>query len=469
MKNVSEVPLPGRASASILQPLIDSFRLVADQLPDPRTGPNTLFSVADAALSVLAAFFLQSPSFLRFQRQIEHRRRNSNCRTLFGMRSIPSDNCIRNLLDGVGSAAFQPLFAALLGLLRERGGLAPFLRLDRRILVALDGTQIHASYKIHCPHCSCRQSGSPSAPKTQYFHSMLGAAVVADGHNLALPLAPEFIQPQDDPGEAGSTPEERKQDCESNAAKRWLSKHIHELRPFRAVFLGDDLFCCQPLCRLVLDGGADFLFVAKPTSHQRFDELLHEDFISGSGWLRGRHPKTRRVEYRRFRWMAGLPVRDSDDAVEGTWIEYAVEVDDPKAAGGRRRTYTNSFFTSLAVTRDNVARIAAAGRARWKVENETFNCLKNHGYHLEHHFGHGRDGLANTLVAINLYAFALHTVLDCLCVLWQRCRQRFGTRGEFFQMLSSSTYYFLFPTWRSLLETLLEERPPPGSAAAAPA
>ena len=100
---------------------------------------------------------------------------------------------------------------------------------------------------------------------------------------------------------------------------------------------------------------------------------------------------------------------------------------------------------------------------RWKVENETFHCLKNHGDHLEHNFGHSRDSLANTLAAINLYAFALQTVLDCLCALWQRCRQHFGTRVEFFQMLSSSTYYFLFPNWRSLFETLLEERSPPGS------
>ena len=277
---------------------------------------------------------------------------------------------------------------------------------------------------------------------------MLAAAVVADGHHRALPLAPECIQPPDDPGEADTTPEERKQDCETNAAKRWISKHIHELRPFRVVFLGDDLFCRQPLCRLVLDLAADFLFVSKPQSHPRLQQLLHDDFIQSTAWLRVRHPKTRRFEYRRFRWMAGLPVRDSDDL---------------KAEGGRRRTYTNNFFTSLAVTRDNVARIAAAGRALEGRKRDLPPASRTTAITWSTTSATVSDSLANTLAAINLYAFALQTVLDCLCALWQRCRQHFGTRVEFFQMLSSSTYYFLFPNWRSLFETLLEERSPPGS------
>ena len=70
--------------------------------------------------------------------------------------------------------------------------------------------------------------------------------------------------------------------------------------------------------------------------------------------------------------MNGLPVRDSDDAVAGTWIEFLIE-------RNGKRTYTNTFFTSLKVTADNVAAIAPAARSRWKIENETFNCLARHG------------------------------------------------------------------------------------------
>ncbi len=51
--------------------------------------------------------------------------------------------------------------------------------------------------------------------------------------------------------------------------------------------------------------------------------------------------------------------------------------------------YRNSFITDLSLRRGNVAELTACGRARWKIENETFNVLKTKGYHLEHNFGHG--------------------------------------------------------------------------------
>ncbi len=53
-------------------------------------------------------------------------------------------------------------------------------------------------------------------------------------------------------------------------------------------------------------------------------------------------------------------------------------------------TYRNSFVTDLPVGPDHVVELAACGRARWKIENETFNVLKNKGYNLEHSFGHGK-------------------------------------------------------------------------------
>jgi hypothetical protein len=73
-----------------------------------------------------------------------------------------------------------------------------------------------------------------------------------------------------------------------------------------------------------------------------------------------------------------------------------------------------AWVTSLPVSQDNVAEIVACGRARWKIENESFNVLKNHGYELEHNFGPGQKFLAMTLAALNLLAFAWHTVLDLL-------------------------------------------------------
>ena len=118
---------------------------------------------------------------------------------------------------------FYNLFLRCLDTVRD-----PLLRLDGRLLVALDAIQIHASDSIHCGQCSTRHVGSHKTE--QFCHLMLSATVVADGHNRILPLMPLFVQPQHD--SAAPQPEgQRKQDCERNAAKRWLPAHIPALLP----------------------------------------------------------------------------------------------------------------------------------------------------------------------------------------------------------------------------------------------
>jgi len=87
----------------------------------------------------------------------------------------------------------------------------------------------------------------------------------------------------------------------------------------------------------------------------------------------------------RFRWISGVPLRDSKDALAVNWLE--VEITD--ATG--KLTYRNSFITDLAVDRNNAAERAAGGRARWKIENGSFNVMKTQGYNLEHSFGHARS------------------------------------------------------------------------------
>lgn len=76
-----------------------------------------------------------------------------------------------------------------------------------------------------------------------------------------------------------------------------------------------------------------------------------------------------------------------DEALRGTCIDFEIR-------RNVERTYHNSFFTRLEISADNVAEIARAGRARWKIENEHFNCMARYGYNLKHNFGHGRTGLA---------------------------------------------------------------------------
>ncbi len=157
----------------------------------------------------------------------------------------------------------------------------------------------------------------------------------------------------------------------------------------------------------------------------------------------------------RYRWLCDVPLRDGADALKVNWFEIEIV----NAAG--KTTYRNSFVTDLPVGPDNVVELAAVGRARWKIENETFNVLKNNGYNLEHSFGHGKENLAATLVTLNLLAFAFHTVCDIADELWRAARQKLGPRYNFFNKLAAITIYLIFPSWDDLLLTLAFAKPPP--------
>src|SRR3954465_2277264 len=182
-------------------------------LPDPRTGDNGSYAMADFGLAAFSVFFAQSPSFLAHQRQLAAGHGRSHAPTLFGMSRIPGDSHIRRMLDPVAPDHLLPVFDEVIGDLERSGGLAAFQRLGSRVLIALDGTEYHRSTKIYCPHCSTRtRAGQP----TEHFHTLLAATIVAPGHQHAVPLAPEFIVPQDG---------HDKQDCESRAVRRWLARH----------------------------------------------------------------------------------------------------------------------------------------------------------------------------------------------------------------------------------------------------
>jgi len=273
---------------------------------------------------------------------------------------------------------------------------------------------------------------------------MLAAMIVAPGHNMVLPLMPEFITPQD-----GA----EKQDCERTAAKRWLSAHGKHVQNLRPVYLGDALFSCQSLAESVLATGADFLFVCKRDGHK----TLYE-YVDGAGLdertVVERRPGKRSLTYR-YRWIEAVPLRDGKDALTVNWLGVTITDETGKT------TYDGAFVTSLPVIAANVVEVAACARARWKIENESFNVLKNNGYNLAHNFGHGKKYLARTFAAMNLLAFAFHTACDCLETLWQQAREAVGARARFFQDLHTITAYVLFPSWHGFMIMIVTGKAPP--------
>lgn len=318
-------------------------------LPDRRTGENTVYAMADIGMAAFSTFFMQSPSFLAHQTALERGRGTSNCRTLFAMDRIPTDNHIRSMLDAAPPESLLPMFDETLAALEAGGGLGALQRLGGHVLIALDGTEYFCSQKLSCCNCSSRARANG---RTEHFHAMVSAAMVAPGHERALPLEPEFIAPQD-----GA----EKQDCEARAMHRWLAKHGAKYARLKPIYLGDDLSSRQPTCEAVLAAGGHFLFTAKPSSHKTLYSWLDGAEVP---MLQLKVKQGARFVTHRYRWLESVPLRDGKDAMLVNWLQ--IEIVDP--AG--KTTYRNGFVTDLAVTAGNVAELAACGRALEDRERE---------------------------------------------------------------------------------------------------
>ena len=126
-----------------------------------------------------------------------------------------------------------------------------------------------------------------------------------------------------------------------------------------------------------------------------------------------------------------------------------------KVFRNEEQIYHNSWVTHHDLNDDSVVQVAAAGRCRWKTENENHTILKTKGYCLEHNFGHGEKHLSKVLLTLNLLAFLFHTVLQLVDESYQKIRKQLVTRKGFFQDIRSLTKYLLFESWSILIQFMI--------------
>ncbi|NET69427.1 MAG: ISNCY family transposase [Moorea sp. SIO1G6] len=412
-------------------------------LPDPRKKSNRLtYTMEEVALSAFAVFFMQSPSFLSHQRDMEQKKRSNNARKLFKIEKIPCKQQVRNILDHVKPAEISADFFWLINELKQTGHLESYTSFEKTKAIALDGLTYHSSTEIHCDCCSTRRDKQGTV---HYYHHALMPVIVKPECPQVLALPPEFIVPQDG---------HEKQDCERAASKRWLTKHQENFTPFTITYLGDDLYSNQPLCQQIADEAKQyFLFVCKPDSHKTlYEELaLLAKVENGVETRQIRHWNGRSHELWTYRWASQLPLRLGDDALHVNWCE--LHITNEKSGD---ILFHNAWITNHQLTFENVMDACQLGRTRWKVENEAINILKNQGYHLEHNFGHGDQYLSSTLFTLNLLAFLAHTALYLANTQYQLIRDELVKRTTFFDDLRALTRYMLFDSWEHLFAFMID-------------
>lgn len=382
-------------------------------------------------------FFTQTPSFLAYQRQMQQHHGRNNAHSLFGVERIPGDSHIRNLLDRVAPEHIREPFWAILALVRQAGLLSEY-EYAGSLLLSVDGTGYFGSYEIHCPNCTVAMRGGVP----YYSHTALLPVLVRPDKAEVIALEPEFITPQD-----GA----EKQDCERNAAKRWVTRNAAHLAGHRVTVLADDLHCNQPFCQLLLDNVLDFIMTCKPDSHQAlYEEVAALNALGAVTEITDRVWTGHGHERRTYRYVNQVPLRADAKTLMVNWCELAVVRETTGEV-----LYHNAFATNLTLSDETVRPVVAAGRARWKVENENNNVLKNQGYHLEHNYGHGTQHLSHVLLMLILLAFLCHTVLQLADSKYQRVRAALGTRKTFFDDIRALTRYLFFESWEHLLDFMI--------------
>lgn len=429
--------------------MLGGLRERLEGVPEHRTGQNTRYEIADAGLGAFGVFYMQSPSFLAHQRDLQRKKGQNNARGLFGVKRIPSDGQIRNLLDPVEPGQLGEPFWEIYQQLDAGGHLDNHRGVDGTRLISLDGSQYFSSQEIHCSNCRV----SVRDGETYYSHMVMMAVVCAPEQEHVICLDPEFMTPQDG---------HEKQDCEQQAIKRWVKRNAERFEPWSVTILTDDLHCHQPLCKLLLEHKMHFILTCKPRSHKAlYEELALLERVEGAISTKVVRKWNGRYHERWvYRWAEQLPLRGDSKTLMVYWCELTIS---NETTG--KQLYHNSWATDHILNEQRVVEVAADGRSRWKVENEGYNVLKNRGYNFEHSYGHGQQHLSMVLLTLLMLAFLFHTALDLSCWMYQAVRRELAVRRTFFNDLRALTRYFCFASWQQLLAFMyrrLDLAPEPG-------
>ncbi len=408
------------------------IRIVRDQfknIPDQRTAPS--IPLLDALLSGFAVFHLKCPSLLAFER--ERKSNTFNLQALFGLKKIPCDTQMREILDDIDPSYLRAAFTEVFRHLQRGKYLERFAYFQGHYLLACDGTTHFSSDKIHCRHCLQKRSRNGVV---SYYHQMLGMVLVHPDLREVVPLCPEPIIQQD-----GTD----KGDGERSAAVRALGHFRREHPKLPVIIVQDALSAEGPHIQLLKQHRIRFILSVKPGKQvylfEQFDQAEQDGgvqiltLVDPDGTLH------------HYRWLtdAALNKKYADERVG--MLEYW-EI-------SSREIRHFSWITDLELNEKTVSIIARGGRARWRIENETFNTLKNRDYAFEHNFGHGENHLATVFALLMMLVFLVDQAQEIGDGLFQALWVKMGSKRRLWKRILSLFECFRFESFRQLHETLL--------------
>ena len=375
-------------------------------------------------------FSLKAPSLLAFDKE----RAEGNLHTIYGIERVPCDTHMREILDPVSPKWLRPAFKSVFRQLQRGKALEAMMFLDGHYLLALDGTEYFSSQTIHCASCLHRVHRNGSIT---YAHQMLGAAIIHPDMRAVIPLMPEPIGRHDGTGQ---------NDGERHAAKRFVAKLRQDHPHLKFIVTEDSLSSNAPHIETLQHYALHYILGVKEGDHAFLFQQVQVAEHAGRVTSYERHDRAAGLVHR-FRFVNDVPLNASNADLRVNFIEYWELRED--------KVQHFSWVTDLRVSTRNVYHLMRGGRARWKIENETFNTLKNQGYNFEHTYGHGAQHLAVVCAILRMLAFLVDQVQQLCCALFQAVWAKLGSKRLLWERMRALFYDYALASMRQLFEALL--------------
>ena len=416
------------------------------ELPDhrKRVASNT-FSIHDALMSGFAIFALKFSSLLQLDQQKKDFQ--GKLHSLFGIRAVPSDTQLREIVDNVDPEFIRPVFKQIFSELQRGKCLEEYAFYKGHYLIPVDGTGYFSSEAVHCEDCLVKEYKTGI---TRYQHQMLAACIVHPQKKIVIPLCPEPIKKQD-----GT----EKNDCEQNAGKRFVKKFREDHPKFRAIFVQDALSGKHPWIQELKSADIRFIIGAKPGSNPYIFERV-ERLEKAGKMMRFQKEESsgQKIEKKvthKFRYFNNMTLTGDHDT-QVNFFEYWETIDWIDKDGVTQKDEKHfSWITDFEINETNLMILMRGGRARWAIENETFNTLKNQGYEFEHNFGHGYNHLTTCFAFLMMLAFLADQVQQLSCDLFQKALAKVhGNRQRLWRTIRVLFEHASFSRWNQLLEVI---------------
>jgi hypothetical protein len=424
--------------------LYAELRRCFSKVKDPATGYPQI-KLADVLMAAFAMFALKDPSLLAFDRR--RKAEEHNLKSIYGMDNIPCDTQMRTRLDVVDPDLLRPAFKAVFRQAQRGKLLERFVFMKGCYLISLDGTGYFSSEKLFSSFCL--QKTNSKTGKTTYHLQTLAAVIVHPHQKEVIPLPPEPISNQD-----GQT----KNDCERNAARRWLQKFRKDHPRLKAIVTEDGLSPNAPHIRDLKANRCHFILGVKQGDHEHLFNYIKEALRKGKAiehaMVDGEDPRI----LHRFRFFHHVPLNQSNQDLRVNVLEYWECKDD--------QSKYFSWVTDFEITRGNAHEIMEGGRARWKVENETINTLKNQGYNFEHNYGLGQTFLSMIFVSLMMLAFLVDQIQQITCPVFRAARKKAGCKRELWENIRAAFRLFFLDAMETIYRLIIAgpQRVPPTPA-----